>query len=132
MTTRGLSWILISGFGVFGLGAPYVFAQGQDGTAQADDKTADLASSTGGRVAERVGQQSGRAADDASLAIDVKSQLADRAPGAAEIQVDANNGVVTLSGTVDSHADELRAMSLAWHTKGVRRVDDCLQIRPPH
>ncbi|KVP55764.1 OsmY domain-containing protein [Burkholderia ubonensis] len=46
----------------------------------------------------------------------------------AAISVDAADGVVTLSGTVDSLADRRAACGAAWSVKGVREVVDRLTV----
>ncbi len=106
-----LSWTVLSGLGLFALTTPCPSAAGQN------------------LPEEQVGVRSGQAANDAELATEVKSQLADRAPGAADLQVQASRGVVTLSGSADSQAAKRRAMSLVWHIKGVVRIDDHVVVR---
>ncbi len=46
----------------------------------------------------------------------------------ADIQVEVKNGVVRLTGKVDSQVDRLRALTLARSTDGVRSVVDELEI----
>jgi len=48
----------------------------------------------------------------------------------SDINVDSNNHVVTLKGTVPSAAGRARAVALAKSTKGVKRVIDALTIAP--
>ena len=48
----------------------------------------------------------------------------------SDINVDSNNHVVTLKGTVPSAAGRARAVALAKSTKGVKRVVDALTIAP--
>jgi len=48
----------------------------------------------------------------------------------SDINVDSNNHVVTLKGTVPSAAGRARAVALAKSTKGVTRVVDALTIAP--
>ena len=48
----------------------------------------------------------------------------------SDINVDSNNHVVTLKGTVTSAAGRARAVALAKSTKGVTRVVDALTIAP--
>jgi osmotically-inducible protein OsmY len=47
-----------------------------------------------------------------------------------DIDVDTNEGVVTLSGTVRSEAERRQALALARNTEGVREVVDKLQLTP--
>ena len=46
----------------------------------------------------------------------------------ADISVDTNNGVVTLSGTAPSQAAHKPALDLARRTDGVKRVDDQVKV----
>jgi len=48
---------------------------------------------------------------------------------ALAIDIDTDDGVVTLSGTVKSTAEHDRAVQLARETEGVKRVVDRLHIR---
>jgi osmotically-inducible protein OsmY len=48
---------------------------------------------------------------------------------ARNIDVSTSNGVVTLSGNVNSEAERQRALQLAKDTAGVRSVTDRLSIR---
>ena len=47
----------------------------------------------------------------------------------AQIGVETNRGVVTLTGVVDSAADKARAEQLASRVSGVKRVVNNLQVR---
>ncbi|HEY0874863.1 MAG TPA: BON domain-containing protein [Vicinamibacterales bacterium] len=66
---------------------------------------------------------------DAWLTAKVQSKyfLDDRVKG-MDIDVDTQDGVVTLSGTVDSDAAHRRALALARNTEGVRDVRDQLKV----
>jgi hypothetical protein len=58
----------------------------------------------------------------------IKSKLlGDSGLAAFKIDVDSNDGVVTLSGTVSSYEDIERAINIAWETKGVHKVVSTLQ-----
>ncbi len=114
MSNRLLSWALLSGLGLTASSA-----------LAADPNTAQQT----GSVAEQRGERSGRAANDASLATDLKAKLADRVPDGAGIDVGASLGVVTLSGTVESNAAKRQAVSTAVQTSGVTGVDDQLKVR---
>ena len=48
---------------------------------------------------------------------------------AVDINVDTNDSVVTLRGTVESHEQRERALQLARETEGVSSVIDELRIR---
>jgi hypothetical protein len=58
----------------------------------------------------------------------IKSKLVgDSGLAAFKIDVDSNNGVVTLSGTVSSYEDIEKAINIASETKGVHKVVSTLQ-----
>lgn len=67
--------------------------------------------------------------DDAAITAQVKSKLAaDPEVAAHNIDVDTNEGVVTLSGRVDDGAERSEAEKLARNTDGVRRVINNLKV----
>lgn len=66
---------------------------------------------------------------DAGITTNVKSKMAaDDTVKAHEINVDTSNGVVTLSGDVDSPIAKERAVQIARGTSGVREVVDNLTV----
>lgn len=68
--------------------------------------------------------------DDAALASRVKAALlADPEVAGLNINVEANQGVVQLSGFVDSRAQTDKAASLAGAVEGVRSVDNKLDMK---
>ena len=54
--------------------------------------------------------------------------LADTTVKGLSIDVDTNNGMVTLNGNVASRAEADRAMTLARNTDGVKGVHDNLKV----
>ncbi len=68
---------------------------------------------------------------DAWITTKVKASLVgDKALKGADIHVEtAQKGVVVLSGYVPNNTARVRAISLAWDTKGVKKVDDQLQLK---
>ena len=69
-------------------------------------------------------------ASDAGITGMIKTKLAvDDRVRASEINVDTANGVVTLTGNVDSQEARDRAMKLAKETSGVREVKDMISVR---
>jgi hyperosmotically inducible protein len=75
------------------------------------------------------GKTAGQNIDDATLTASVKSQLvADKAANLTRIDVDTNNGVVYLNGTVESAEQKARAEQLARRVDGVKRVVNNLQV----
>jgi len=68
--------------------------------------------------------------DDARITGTIKSKLAvDNRVRASEINVDTSNGVVTLTGNVDSQEARDRAVQVARDTGGVRDVKDMISVR---
>jgi len=75
------------------------------------------------------GKTAGQNVDDANLTASVKAQLvADRASNLVRVDVDTNNGVVYLNGTVESGEQKDRAEQLAKRVDGVKRVVNNLQV----
>jgi osmotically-inducible protein OsmY len=82
-----------------------------------------------GACAQAARIQSGGALDDASISARVKTVLLnDTQVAATKIEVVSNQGVVTLTGSVKSKADEARAIELARSVQGVRDVRSQLQV----
>lgn len=74
----------------------------------------------------------GCAQSDSGITSSVKSKLvADDLVKARPINVDTKDKVVTLTGQVQSPAEESRALQIARDTKGVRDVVDQLNVAPP-
>src|ERR671924_2343016 len=79
--------------------------------------------------AATTGKTAGKNVDDATVTASVKSQLVmDKAANLTRMDVDTNNGVVYLNGTVDSSAQKGRAEELARRVKGVTKVVNNLQV----
>jgi hyperosmotically inducible periplasmic protein len=81
-----------------------------------------------GAAAGRTGVN--RALDDATITTQVKTALIN-APvdSIARIDVETHQGVVTLSGRVNSKDEEAKAIALARTVKGVTDVKSTLQIQ---
>lgn len=72
------------------------------------------------------------AASDLRLTTAIKAKLmAEPGLSGAHINVDTTGGVVTLSGTVTSTNQLVRALNIALETEGVRKVVSTLQVKPP-
>jgi osmotically-inducible protein OsmY len=70
-------------------------------------------------------------ARDANVTSSVKAKLAaDDTVKAYNIDVDTKNGVVTLTGTVGTAAEETQALDIARTTEGVTEVQDQIEIAP--
>ncbi len=83
------------------------------------------------RKAEAAGKAINDATADARITTAIKAKLVARSdlPGLS-ISVNTTDGVVTLSGAVNSTGDIGKAMVLAMETEGVRQVISTLQVKP--
>jgi len=78
---------------------------------------------------EHGAENTGEAITDAAITSEVKTKfLAEPGVSGLSINVDTNDHVVTLSGTVKSKAEADKAMRIARESKGVRRVVNRLKI----
>jgi hyperosmotically inducible periplasmic protein len=83
-------------------------------------------------VAERATTKAEAAVDDAAITTKVKSAvLAEPGLKTLEIGVETKNGVVTLSGVVDTPALKERATQITNQVDGVSSVVDNLRIKSP-
>ena len=75
------------------------------------------------------GRTAGTNVDDAGLTASVNAALvADKASNFTRIDVDTTNGVVSLTGTVESPEQRRRAEQVASRVDGVKRVINNLQV----
>jgi len=78
---------------------------------------------------ERGAEKTGEVLTDAAITSAVKTKfLAEPGVPGTSINVDTNNHVVTLTGTVKSKAEMDKAMAIARDTKGVKRVVNHLKV----
>ena len=100
------------------------------GTEKAVDATKDF----GREAADKTkagAQKTGEVITDAAITTAVKTKLlADSKTPGLKIDVDTNDGVVTLNGTVPSKAVADKAVADARGTKGVTRVVNKLKVAP--
>jgi len=76
------------------------------------------------------GKTAGQNVDDATITASVKSTLvADKAANLTRVDVDTNNGVVSLNGVVESTQQKSRAEQLARRVDGVKSVVNNLQVQ---
>jgi hyperosmotically inducible periplasmic protein len=69
---------------------------------------------------------------DPGLTVEIKTRLlADPTVSGLKIDVDTKNGVVTLTGTLNSQTEKARALEIARGVQNVARVDDRLTVREP-
>ena len=70
--------------------------------------------------------------DDAALTTSVKAKIAaDAALKTAKVDVATKDGVVTLTGTVDTDAEKTAAGTAAKGVEGVKQVTNNLTVKPP-
>ena len=82
-------------------------------------------------LATACGKTVGETIDDATITTSVKTALLnDPDVGGLKIDVDTFKGVVTLSGAVETQAEEQKAMAIARRTDGVTDVKSTLQVNP--
>jgi hyperosmotically inducible protein len=75
-------------------------------------------------------EDTGAIASDSWITTKVKSDLAvEKDVSATAIHVDTYEGVVTLSGTVDTQAESQKAEQVAREIKGVKSVVNNLQVK---
>jgi len=78
---------------------------------------------------ERATEETGEVMTDAAITAAVKTKfLAEPGVPGTSINVDTNNHIVTLTGTVKSKAEMDKAMAIARDTKGVKRVVNHLKV----
>ena len=76
------------------------------------------------------GKTAGQNVDDAAITSSVKTKLAaDKLSSLTRIDVDTNNGTVSLNGVVESADQKARAQDLASQVSGVNRVINNLQVQ---
>ena len=88
-----------------------------------------------GQVVRRKAQEAGQALSDATadarITATIKAKLVTSSDlPRLSISVNTTDGVVTLSGAVNSADDIGKAMVLAMETEGVRQVISTLQVKP--
>jgi hyperosmotically inducible periplasmic protein len=101
-----------------------------DKTARAADKAEDKLDKAGDKTASAA-KKTGRAIDDGWIKSKIYAQyLADwnTVLDDSDIDVDVNNNMVTLNGTVKSAAARAKAVSIAKATDGVKGVKDNLRV----
>ncbi len=76
------------------------------------------------------GKTAGQNIDDANITASVKTNLAaEQTDTLIRIDVDTNDGVVSLNGVVDSIEMKQRAAEVAQRTPGVKNVVNNLQVQ---
>jgi hyperosmotically inducible protein len=103
-----------------------VFALTTAGVATAQTATQDAKDKT-----KAAADQTGEVVTDAAITSAVKSKLlGDPDVSGLKINVDTANGVVTLTGVVNTAAERTEALRLARETTGVKNVKNNLKLQP--
>src|SRR4029079_5458620 len=102
----------------------------KDATVHGAEKTKDTAGTAVSKTKDVAGT-TGEAITDAWITTEIKTDFIneDTLKG-SDINVDTNNHVVTLKGTVATPAGKARAEEIAKTTKGVTRVVNTLTVGP--
>jgi hyperosmotically inducible protein len=111
-------------------------SKAQRAGAEAKQDAKDAAASAGAAVdkaaedAKQMGATAGEKNDDATITAKVNASLAaDKDLSAIKIDVDTQNGVVTLSGPAPSATARERASEIARSVKGVNSVNNQLTVK---
>ena len=95
----------------------------------ANDAANPAAENTNADASKAMGAAAGEKVDDAAITAKVNASLArDKDLSASKIDVDTQNGVVTLSGPTPSATAKQRAAEIAHQVKGVISVNNQLTI----
>ncbi|MFO8090507.1 MAG: BON domain-containing protein [Desulfatiglandaceae bacterium] len=105
-----------------------------DGTAENAGQSIDKATESATQKIERTGdalaskaEEAGEYLSDAAITARVKAEiLSDPLVNVTQIEVSTTNGIVKLSGTVDSQQSIDRAIAIARSFEGVKSVDSTL------
>jgi len=99
------------------------------------DRAAEKAGEKMEDASKKLGEQAtkaGEAMEDTTITTKIKSAiLAEPGLKVLQINVDTMNGVVTLTGTVDSQASSDKAAQVAGAVSGVKQVENRLVVKSP-
>lgn len=116
----------------WGGGGPFMADRPVGTSGERREVSTERAREAGAEIAEKVAESANEAQQklaEASLTAKIKSKLAlDDYVEAARIDVDTDDTVITLSGTVRSEAERRRALTIARETVGVTSVVDHLTV----
>ena len=96
------------------------------------DNAVDIICDVAGLEAFRTTPESQKAMDDLVICTDVRARIAaDRSVGTAELEVEADDGVITVYGTVDTLAKSDKIKEIIRTTDGVKDVVSRMRIHSP-
>ncbi|WP_040528987.1 BON domain-containing protein [Lamprocystis purpurea] len=134
--TRTLSLVLTLALAGLGLSAalPAAAEEGMaERTGQKIDQAAEVAGDKLGAAKDSVGRKAEQASDymgDAAITAKIKSEiLVDSSLKVLQIHVTTTDGVVNLSGAIDSQLNIDRAVSIAANTQHVKLVQNALVVK---
>lgn len=100
------------------------------------DKAAEQAGEKMEQARERLNEkaeQAGDYMDDAAITARIKADILNEALlKASQISVSTTNGIVKLSGSVDSQYAKDKSVEIARNVKGVSSVENELAVKPAH
>jgi hyperosmotically inducible protein len=112
------------------LAAPFLAACGDRNAADTTAMKMNRGAEKVAGATDRTTTQAANMVDDAAITAKVKAAvLAEPGLKTLQIDVDTKDGVVTLSGTVDSSALKDRASQVTQNVNGVRSIVDNLAIK---
>jgi len=112
---------MLKGMAVLICGAGVILMTSGPAAAQAVEKTKEKTKAAASKT--------GQVLSDAEITTAVKTKLlADKTVSGLKIDVDTSDGVVTLTGPVNSAAERSQALRLARQTKGVKSVTNKLTL----
>jgi hyperosmotically inducible protein len=101
----------------------------ESGPAETAGQNLDQAAQAAGEVVGGAAEQVGRAISDTAITAKIKAAiLAEPGLKVMQIDVETTNGVVMLTGTVDSRSDRDKAGLIAAGTDGVKDVENQLTV----
>jgi hyperosmotically inducible protein len=100
------------------------------GPAETAGRSIDQAVQSAGDAVSNATEKTGEAISDTAITSKIKAAiLAEADLKVLQIHVETSNGMVALTGAVDSQADSDRAASIARRVDGVKAVDNQLTVR---
>jgi hyperosmotically inducible periplasmic protein len=121
-----LAAVLLAASGCSDNGSAEKMGQKIDKGAEAAKEKLAQSSDAAGRKLD----QAGASIDDAAIAAKIKAKiLGDPGLKAGQINVDTHDGVVVLTGTVNTPEEVIRAVKLAQSVDSVKSVENRLSVR---
>lgn len=101
------------------------------GPAETAGKNVDQAAQTAGNAVGKAATDTGQALTDTAITSKVKAAIfAEPGLKSLQINVETNDGMVTLTGTVNSQGNSDKAVTIARNVDGVKGVSNRLTVVP--